>query len=741
MPDSGVPSALNVYLSGQPLSATQPEWNISETKKDKDWYLQNVRYYTSFYNRYYGFSGADDFRGNLPPVDRGIQYMLYYLGKQKNIDYNYVTKDTTGNGLQSVWIKGKKVKSIIDYLVGNLKVQFDNKIISATNLSPDAVSKKTKMFDDLWHRYIGAGKRMFDELAQMGINFNPAQGAEIESEEDLNKWMNYNWKDINEKICIDIGRDLEEQNDSDTSYFNCFIDYCAANYCATYWYVENGKVKQKQIPFYSLIWDCVDNDPFNRKGRFSGFYELLTPEEVIYKYQGQLTEGEIKEISKCAEDDTWSSLMSNLNPPFFNWYQNGYGKKLISVVTMFWKGDRDLRYKMAEDSFGNIHYNKLGKNSPKDGQYYIEDMYQSVVIGNKWVPDWGYAKNTVRGKSTFSTPESPIKVLTGDTVFGEGVPPIGVIAQNQDRIDFYKFKIIEMVGRDSGKCYILNGFKLGQTVAGKEILQDFKSMGMTVTAGVSGEANDPESAALRTIETVDLSLDQNVNHYLDLIREEERVMEEAMSVSKVALGQQTNQIGKSVQQNTIAQSTLGTAILYNNFIKWNEVNLQYGVDLAKLVYPANPEGDAAQFLLGDNGVSALQITEEYKNADLRLFMKVKDVIDDTKRQRYLGIAQAMAQNGQMSMSDFIKIDIGESTTELLHEMLASEEKREKAAAEEKAYQMMLMQQSTEASNQAKLQQTTIQQKAETQRSTEKNDTKKFDTLVKADVEKEKASKE
>src|SRR3990167_5478999 len=89
---------------------TQPDFDVPENKKDKDWYSQSIRYYSTFYDKrpsYFNASIISEDENINSPIDTGLKNSLYLLGRQNNIDYNYITTDLSGNSLQSVWVKGK----------------------------------------------------------------------------------------------------------------------------------------------------------------------------------------------------------------------------------------------------------------------------------------------------------------------------------------------------------------------------------------------------------------------------------------------------------------------------------------------------------------------------------------------------------------------------------------------------------------------------------------------------------
>lgn len=717
---------MDVTTPGQAPSYSAPDNDIPENQKTASWYAQNIRYLSRFYNASNNILLTDDLRNNQLPVQKGLSMFLYYSGHQQNIDYSYSTKDLSNNTLPSVWIPGKKVRSLIDYILGSLKEQMNQKIIGATTLSKRAVSTKTKMLDALLLKYDSVINEKINELKQAGIDFNPEGQNKFANEQEAQEWFDYNYKDSAEVYAEYIAKYIEEDNDADTIYMKSALDYCAGNYTGVYNYVENGKILQKNIPFYNLIWDYRDNDKFNRNARFVGFREILTPNECFAKYP-ELTSEERQEIKDSASDDVvWGDMATLYNAPNLNWWINyPTGEKMVSVVTMFWQAERDMKYTHTKLEDGSIEYNKVKKN--KTGEYSCQDIYKGTLIANKYLAEYGLQNNVVRNPENKSKPELPIKVYNGNTILGDGVSPIGLVAQSQDRIDFYRFKIIESMGRDAGKVYLINGNKLSESVTGKQLLTDFKTMGLSVVNSVTGESND-QTNTTPLVQTVDMTLDPNVKVYLEFILAEENWMEQALSVSKIAMGEVQPQLGKSVQQNATQLSTTGLVNFYDDFMQFNQMNLQYAANLAKIVYSMDGNFEAPM-IVGDRGVRFLKIGKDFRFEDLLLYLKVKDVIGQADKERYVQVASAIAQQGGMDMVDFMIVDMGESKTQMRkdYEKAINKKKAEAAQMAEVAHQRDMQKNAQNIQGQAGMEQ--MRQEGEDARATERGQVAVTKTLL------------
>lgn len=683
---------MQFVLPPNPPPYQMPDQNIPESKKNEEWWLQSVRFFSTFYNRPTQFYSQDDNNENMSPVDKGVQYALYYMGKQRNINYAHITKDTDGNNLQARWIKSKKVKNLVDRMAGILIQQFGNKKISARSLSERAVTEKMNLWQETMLQYDSQAMKIFDELAEMGIEYTPPFGRKFDTKEQAEEWLTYSFKDDLELVATQLGDYIENYNDSSTMYLEGFKqDFAPSNWMGVYNYVENGKVKQKKVPFYNLVWDTTSDDPFVRDGRFAGFIERLTIPEIFRRYP-HLNKEQKEELKEIAKGGDYYGLVSNFyNTPNMTWFLHRSGEVTVACVTMFWNGPRDTGFVKKDHPKGG--YNYMDNDPEKStGEYTIMDLHKAVVVGNKFLAEHGYDTNVVRSVNERETPELPIKVLTGNTTLGDGVSIIGSIAQLIDDMDAFDFKIRDLMARNMGRTYIINGSKLGMGVKPKELLQDLKSMGISVQDGQTGEPNDPTNNQ-PIVSPLDFALDEAIVQYSNLRMQYELRVEELLSLPKIAQGTQQEVVGLGVQRNAIQQSMTGNANLYQNLFKFNQINLQYCVNLAKLIV-SRGEGDAiSPFIIGDRGRKVIDLVKDRLMEDVLVIVSPNDMIEESQRQQLIGIAQAMAQNGEIDILDFIAIQKSGSFNELENQLEYSvKKKRREKAMEFQAQQQAAIEQ-------------------------------------------------
>jgi hypothetical protein len=249
-------------------------------------------------------------------------------------------------------------------------------------------------------------------------------------------------------------------------------------------------------------------------------------------------------------------------------------------------------------------------------------------------------------------------------------------------------------------------------------------MSIHVAPGVTGEANDPTNNQ-PYVYPVDFALDQAIIEYSNLYRELERRAEQSFNLSQIAMGQQENVIGKGVQQNSVALSSTGNLNLYQNLFKFNELCLQYAINLAKIVYSDGDNEYLAPLIVGDRGIKALQVIKKYTFEDVLVQISPKDVISDEQKGRILSMMQAFAQNQLISPVDYARIESAETLTQLENDLELADMKKKEAQAQQQQFEAQMQQQQIQMQNQAQLQRTAVEQQGANQRTKDQNLTKLF----------------
>lgn len=660
----------------------QPNQFIPENQKDKEWYMNSLRYVAEKYNTQQNMLGYQNTATYEKPVDEMLRMFTYYLGKQENKDYYYKTKDENNCDLPTVWINGQKLTSMIDFMIGNAIKMIENIEPSVKGTSEALVSKKNAMLE------LGMIKikyqEIFERMSQRGVEFNPTGVEQFENPADLERFMLYDYKEYAEVIAQRLANDVLYRNRFIEKYKQAFLYLLLGGVCGIENSIKNGRQYKEIILPYNLIWDNSVDDDFNTRAHYCGKIDWLTPGEILARpeFLESLTPAEVDEI-KTVNTQTLDKMLGEeyITSNKLRWWYNYSGVPKMACVTGYWVGYKELRYEQVKDQYGNEHFSKM--RTRQNSKYWVKTIYKGTLIANKYVVDYGETTNIVRRSDDPREVQLPISVFLPNMVMGETRSIASRLHKHQDRIDYLTYEITKMTDRAKGKVFILNKHKLGSATS-QEILNDFERMGIHITDGNMTGEDFNNADYNKVVEVIDMTLDPNVQMMITLRREEERIMEEIVNVPKIAMGQQQGYLGAKTQAGSIAQSNLGTSYLYQGFIQFIERDLQYALNQYKVSLLAM-ESDTIG-LVDDRGIEFLEITEEFKFEDFGVYIKVKDIVDETAKERLLAIAQAAMQNQLIDMRDYLRIETAKTYTEILKELDYSMQKKdqERKQAEEQA---------------------------------------------------------
>lgn len=669
------------------LDYSPPAFDVPENEKDEAWSLNWLRWITTFYNQPTTAWNQDSTTENYSPVERGIYNSLYYIGKQRNINYNHITQDTDGNVLPVKWVKTKMVKPLIDRLCGDLIKQLGGKEISASSLSKRAKSERMKRWEDVMIQFDTRISKKLDEIeAKFGVRPVFPLADKYNSQQEAEGVLT-SFKDDLEEVAVQLGRYFEWINDFDTTLIECFKnDFCPANYMGVYFYVESGRLKSKRVPFHNLIMDTTCNDPFLKEAKFVGVIERMSIQEIVKRFP-HLSDAKKKELKEMQVNDTFCSDFFNFyNTNGNTWWTKNQNGIEGTVLTGYWICQHDTGVTKIKDSYGKKKYVKTKKNLDEKSEM-IYDLYKASMVGNAFLVDAGYDTNVVRSIINKSDPELPVKIFTGNTTLGDGVSPIGLVADLVDLMDALDFKIREMMGKHKGRGYWVNGNKL--VGASKEFVQQLSTMGIVV-GYPSGENSPTDNQP--PIYPIDMTLDDSIIKYSNYYNELNHRAQTYLNLNPSTLGLQNNAVGLGIQKNNISMSSIGNMGLYRNLFWFNKICLQYQVNLAKVAFAnGEAEEEIKSMIVGDRGLKVLDIIKKYRLEDVLIDCSPKNIIDDNAKARILGMMERFAQAGMIDPLLYIRAEMAETLSSVeadFEKAFKDKQKREdmqmQAAAAEKA---------------------------------------------------------
>ena len=692
-------------MDDKSISYTQPNQDVLESEKNESWYIQNIRYFSTYYNRPFSrFYDTTDSVKAFSQVEDILVNNAYYLARQRNLSYNYLSGGL-GN-VQANWRNGQKIAALVNSMTGTMTKVLENIKPSTKSISKRVRNEKIQLIEDLSMKVDAS--EILDELKTLGVDFQPVNpNIQIADKEEAERYANYTYKDYADMIGVDICDRLVRENFLRQKFGQEFKNVVIGGITGMHNSVVNGKVNQEILLSQEIIWDNSVEDDFNRKSTFRGFIKNYTPSEIRKKWGKKLSakygDKVFTEIDQLSQDANtkidWIDTYNNASN--FNWYEASNGKKVgkVKAVVMYWYAIRDTRYKEKDIKYKEQKISTTTKkiDDSKDknrlipGDYGVLDICRGTLIGNKWLVEDGYVNNLVRDPNNKSNPQFPIFFYIPNMTLDQYRSIVGRLRELQDEADACSLKVRQLMGRDLGKNYIIYGDKLGLT-SPKELFLDFKSINLHVTTGASGEdPSSDQSNSQRHVEPVDLTLDPNVSRYVELKRQLETEMEEISSIPKMSLGTQSTVIGKGVQQTTIQQASLGNTSLYNGMIQHYEEILQNAVNMQRIAFCAEGNEALAEMWVGERGLQFIKASKNFLLEDMGVYLDINDNVDDGVRQRLIAYAQAWSQNPEFGIKplDIIKLEKAQTFSEMIQILEYSLKKAEMNQSQMAAYKQQI----------------------------------------------------
>jgi len=698
---------------------------VPESEMTPDWYIQNIKAVSQHYNTTTYNDLSFDSR---PYVHKYLEHYKYYFGKQSSESLAFMQEAAPNVSLPAKWVPGKKIMSLVEHMRGSF-IKVSNALnITAFSTTESTLDTKNIVENALTLQlltepYLEAIK------AITGRDESIAGIGTFDSIDEIKEFMQYDFQTANEVIAKDLADHILFSNHYRETFIQLFTHMLIANVAPLKIYVENGMVKWRVVNPLTFCHDTGVDNEYGRKMQFAGEVRYLTIPQILEEYQGKLKPDTINFLREVSADSKHPALreMDRTSGPGYYRFFNGV--LMMKVSEAEWMGVKTIGVEKSEDKYGNKHVKFSEKK--KSEKYPVQCVRYGILIGDSHLIEYGEAANQLRRPDSLADTELSYKVFMPGHMLGHNTSVVEKLQAHQDNVDLYKYKIQLAIGRDKGKVYTIDTSQLDGVDDINEIATIAQTVGIIPYNSYNDETGMSKPSG-KYFDVIDLSLDPNVKNYLTLIEQEHKEMEEIVNIPAMALGQQQAVVGLGVQQNTIAQSTLGTLNYYDGFLKYIENVLQHSINVQKLVLDYAKEDTITKLnIVGRTRAKILEITNEFKFEDFGIYIDANDMVEPAAKQRILAIAQAMAQNGLMEMIDFVKLDqmdtytemvnyleqslrlkkIEQKEQEMMQAQIAQEQQQQQIASQERqnAARVASDQMKTEANNVAGMQKQAMQQ--------------------------------
>lgn len=668
-------------------TGVQPNQAVEFTE---DEYMKNLRFISAQWNRRLFNVGIDSTSAASSSDDARyvtsyLQQAQYFFGRQKPSDFSFFIEDELGQSTRFPMVRGMDVTKIVLHINGVVRKMIENlpKTVNVTAYSKDAVSAKKEIMDFI---KLKAQNKVFFDLVEMqtGVGFKPID-RNFESQEELDKYL----EDFQESMEIayqNIAKHILIIN-----RFKQIIpkvaDYISIGGVGCIMvYEHGGQIKWQVVPPESAIIDMSKNDDQHEDDDYGGRIVSMSVPDLIDRYEW--TDEEVEDLQTMAKSSTmWAQYNTYVGVNGLMWWQMNNGVPKVMVVEGQWRSLERI-----------------------DGEW-VEVLREGVLVGNKYLRNCKISEGQVWNKYDKSRKRLKFRVVTPNTILGTNLGVVGMLKRYQDIKDAFATKMIELSSRAIGKSFVVNASKLPEGLTAPDVISQLKQSNMIVLEGADIDET-PDSKRQGLVETLDWTLDPNIRNYLEMVQYYDNVMADIINLPNQVRGFQSNYQSAMQVTSNLAQSSNGLAWYYDNIMLWIKNALEYSSDLAKLVLPDKGEGNLS-LVIGDAMVEVLK-REDIKKMqfeDFLLDINPSDVMTEQEKEGLKQFALGLAQNGAMTISEYIKLLQLDNKSQMYDFFTAVEKRKEIIAQQQQQAQMEQQMAQAQMAQNTQLEQADIQAQA------------------------------
>jgi len=728
-----------VLVPNLPLRVEKPATIVSEHEKFKDsgaWFLSTARWIVlNYYNTY---SSSNSFNqpivatgiknssgnpisttGNTTSfVDEALDNLSYYEGTQNNRIFNFMTKGINNNTLPNVMLKGQEIRSLCDHIRGKC-LQMINPIeknISCETISQNSLLKRQEIFDK-----IDRAAKIAPLLNQLGggVKFQPAGDIDY-SDPNAVKEAKKKVRAEYENTATVIGRHAYYKTNLAEKFLAVATDEVIMNLAGIEFKEENNELVANYIPGYQAIYDFSTWGEYGEGQTLGGYIVPMTLEEVIHEYP-DMNPAWRNEMEDVLYNNVAGSFqfLEYYNQPFTNvqWWYND--EKWISKAVVYWINECDTRYVEKEyptglkkvtkiDDYKNYYDPSVGHPIPAGtpmkkgheiaGSSKVWKVHKAVILGNKYLVEYGYDTYQVRPFGDKRKPEIPIKFFCQGKNAGYVRSIVSRLKVKQDELDAVRYRIREYMANDLYGI-IINGKKLTEDFSALNFVNDIRSTHVTVLPTV-GDGDADKMGMEDLIKVFRNDAMAAINQYLVLKKDIDTEMWNIVNVPPTAMGEQSGVIGKGVMENTVNRSEISGLPFYSSLSEYFRRTIQYCANKNKMILLDNQDKNVV-LPISNRETKILTITKDFTFEDLNAYLAPDDqmMVEDMNlfRQQLQALSQAPSTEHASAILNSLKMmrgkSFGESIAlfeEYVKDQKRSDEKKQMREAtmeqQQKAYQ-------------------------------------------------------
>jgi hypothetical protein len=670
-----------------------PNINTPEKEKDEKYHKQYVQ---AIVNRSISEGYADRYI-------MANECVNFYLGLQTGEEFDFLQKAEDGDVLPAMWMNYNRINTKINLMLGELSQKKYEIFVQGLNkeLRSRKLQQKEKLRIDL--RFQPLADHLEQEVG-LPLQAPPSQdGFTPQNEEELDDFFDREYKDMAEIVVTAILKYLAKVNRWDYQRIAMFRDILIMGmaFCRTE--IIDGLPVSKRVDPRNMIWDVNATDDFLSDSTYFGELEYMSIGDVINQYG--LTKQEIEEVYGNYKDylngmtqgmtqsstSDFSILDRNKSVRFF---KSEGGDLRVLIARACWVDYKPYSNKESDDKYGMTHIKKVEPDSTEKGvkRNILKTWRRGVLIGGKFLKEWGEIPNQARNWTSLSNCDAPYKALIPQYMNGVAISKVHMMKNLQKLKDAALYRLQLDMARAGTKTMLYDYNQIPEGYTLQQVLKYAKTAGIMLIDSSAGGGS-----GFNQFKEVDMTMSSNITAYLEISALMDREMDAISGINEARQGMVKNASqAVGVTQSALLQSALSTAVYYDLYSQFCSHVLEHQAKLAKIAWAGKERFSP---IIGDAGINFLQVDVDMDLHDYAVFVEeVPPMIQD--QQNYQQMIIAAVQAGQLGFVQAMKLLLEKDVRVGIRQL----ERDQKKQMEQQQQQEQALAQQEQQAQQAQLQQ-------------------------------------
>jgi hypothetical protein len=496
----------------------------------------------------------------------------------------------------------------------------------------------------------------------LGIPF-PDEDLGEEVPEDIEKFKSFKFRDAVEDMVHTGLRFLIQKQDLKSVFKRGMYDLAITSKEFYKVSIKNGDPYVERKDPRAMIYD-IDSDKENIKdSRYAGDENWYTINEIFDFYSNDLTNEEIEKLEKLSNNSNTSNRDSISSSNNYHLDNNNNHLK-VRVVSIQWKSIKMLKYKVSENKYDpEVPYFKMVKDNykAKKGEKIVKKpitfIHQATKIGDDILVDWGPKPNQIRYEENYANSQLDYFGIVKDNINDTTISVVDSLKNIQMLYNITIYQIELAMSRAGGKSLIYDVSQKPKKIPLEDVMYHAKNSGLIL---INSKQEGGQQSTFNQFQNVDFTLSQSVGQLINLKMMLEDTADKLTGISAARSGIQKSGDLVGVTQQSMMQSSLITAPLFD--IHYKVVGEVFN-GLANLMRIAWANEGRMANIYGDMGMEVFEIHKSISLDEYGIFLSNsgKEVQD---KQQMMMLMERYSSTGELDPMTAVRAVRADSAVEV-----------------------------------------------------------------------------